>query len=49
MQIQEDKVLIMLDDDGNLKAIVWYDMKKRSQVIYNVSESGRDEIMELLK
>lgn len=48
MNIQKAEVLQIVKDN-KLTAIIWKDMESRHEVIYLVSEAGRDDIMELLK
>jgi hypothetical protein len=41
-------VLTIKDTDGTLLAIVYNDIKRRSQVFFKVSELGAEEIKNLL-
>lgn len=42
-------VLTVKDKDGNLIAVVFNDMKKKSQVFYKVKECGAEDIKQLLE
>lgn len=44
-----ETVLTIKDKQGNLEAIVYCDMKKRSQIFHKVTECGAEEIKLLLE
>lgn len=49
METTLEGVMTLTKPDGTLVAVVYNDMKKRSQVFYTCKEMGAEDIKELLE
>jgi hypothetical protein len=45
---QKEGVTTIFDNEGNLIAIIYKDMKSRKNVFYSVSEMGMEELEQLV-